>query len=87
MHERNVRNLPLDLAAGLAKAVVEMVQLDRRRVGLACHGTKASPPALVKENDSDDKPVDFKVGDLRGMDAVFIAEVQQAHGTLQETSG
>lgn len=42
---------------------------------------------LVKENDSDDKTVDFKVCDFRGMDAVLIPEKQQAHGTLQQTSG
>ncbi|MEA5441793.1 DUF3365 domain-containing protein [Cyanobium gracile] len=54
---------------------------------LACHGTKASRPAFVKDNYPGDKAFDFKVGDLRGMYAVFIPEVPQARGTLQQTSG
>ncbi|MDM7952982.1 MAG: DUF3365 domain-containing protein [Cyanobium sp. CZS 25K] len=54
---------------------------------LACHGTKANRPAFVKDNYPDDKAFDFQVGDLRGMYAVFIPEVQQARGTLQETPG
>lgn len=46
---------------------------------LACHGTKASRPAFVKDNYPDDKAFDFKVGDLRGMYAVHLpAEVQAA---------
>nr|WP_255108438.1 DUF3365 domain-containing protein [Synechococcus sp. RedBA-s] len=45
---------------------------------LACHGTKANRPAFVMENYPDDKVFDFKVGDLRGMDAVFIPELEQA---------
>ncbi|WP_255143748.1 DUF3365 domain-containing protein [Synechococcus sp. EJ6-Ellesmere] len=45
---------------------------------LACHGTRASRPAFVTENYPDDKAFDFKVGDLRGMYAVFIPELQQA---------
>ncbi len=45
---------------------------------LACHGTKADRPAFVKDNYPDDKAFDFKVGDLRGMYAVFIPELQQA---------
>ncbi|MEA5414209.1 Tll0287-like domain-containing protein [Synechococcus sp. BA-132 BA5] len=51
---------------------------------LACHGTKASRPAFVKDKYPDDKAFDFQVGDLRGMYAVFIPEVQQA---LAETQG
>ncbi len=45
---------------------------------LACHGSKASRPTFVKENYSDDKAFDFKVGDLRGMYAVYLPEVQAA---------
>jgi hypothetical protein len=45
---------------------------------LACHGPKAGRPAFVKDNYPNDKAFDFKVGDLRGMYAVFIPEVQQA---------
>ncbi|MCP9834202.1 DUF3365 domain-containing protein [Cyanobium sp. Aljojuca 7A6] len=54
---------------------------------LACHGTKASRPAFVKQNYPADRAFDFKAGDLRGMYAVFIPELQQAHDTLGETSG
>jgi len=45
---------------------------------LACHGTKASRPAFIKANYPDDKAFDFKVGDLRGMYAVHLPEVQAA---------
>ncbi|MCS5699775.1 DUF3365 domain-containing protein [Cyanobium sp. FGCU-52] len=46
---------------------------------LACHGTKASRPAFVKDNYPNDMAFDFKVGDLRGMYAVHLpAEVQAA---------
>jgi hypothetical protein len=45
---------------------------------LACHGTKASRPAFIKDNYPDDKAFDFKVGDLRGMYAVHLPEVQAA---------
>jgi hypothetical protein len=50
---------------------------------LACHGTKAGRPAFVKDNYPDDRAFDFKVGDLRGMYAVFIPEVQQALAEAQ----
>jgi hypothetical protein len=43
---------------------------------LACHGTKASRPAFVKENYPADRAFDFKAGDLRGMYAVFIPELR-----------
>jgi hypothetical protein len=45
---------------------------------LACHGSKDSRPAFVKDNYSNDKAFDFKPGDLRGMYAVYIPEVQAA---------
>ncbi|NQV09655.1 MAG: DUF3365 domain-containing protein [Cyanobacteria bacterium] len=45
---------------------------------LACHGTKASRPAFIKANYPDDKAFDFKVGDLRGMYAVHLPEIQAA---------
>ncbi|MBW4531259.1 MAG: DUF3365 domain-containing protein [Aphanothece saxicola GSE-SYN-MK-01-06B] len=54
---------------------------------LACHGTKASRPAFVKENYPADRAFDFQAGDLRGMYAVFIPETPQAHDTLGETPG
>lgn len=40
--------------------------------------SRAHQPAFVTENYPDDKAFDFKVGDLRGKDAVFIPELEQA---------
>jgi hypothetical protein len=48
---------------------------------LACHGWKETRPQFVQDNYPQDLAYDFKVGDLRGMYAVFIPDVQQA---LQE---
>lgn len=48
---------------------------------LACHGLKNSRPDFVKNNYPQDLAYDFREGDLRGMYAVFIPDVQQA---LQE---
>ena len=49
---------------------------------LACHGSRDSRPAFVKEGYPQDRAYDFKVGDLRGMYAVHIPvaspELQQA---------
>lgn len=45
---------------------------------LACHGSKTSRPAFVKENYPDDKAFDFKSGDLRGMYAVYMPELSAA---------
>jgi hypothetical protein len=45
---------------------------------LACHGTKASRPAFIKANYPDDKAFDLAVGELRGMYAVHLPEVQAA---------
>jgi hypothetical protein len=45
---------------------------------LACHGTKASRPAFIKANYPDDKAFDLAVGELRGMYAVHLQEVQAA---------
>ena len=53
---------------------------------MACHGTKASRPAFVRENYPDDKAFNFKVGDLRGMYAVFIPDIQSAPATLVNVS-
>ncbi|APD47185.1 DUF3365 domain-containing protein [Synechococcus sp. CS-602] len=50
---------------------------------LACHGSKASRPSFVKDNYPADKAFDFNVGDLRGMYAVFIPELQQALAEAQ----
>lgn len=45
---------------------------------LACHGVKSDRPQFVKENYPKDLAYDFNVGDLRGMYAVFIPDIQQA---------
>lgn len=45
---------------------------------LACHGAKDSRPQFVKNKYPQDLAYDFNVGDLRGMYAVFIPDVQQA---------
>ena len=45
---------------------------------LACHGGKANRPQFVKDNYPQDLAYNFKVGDLRGLYAVFIPDdVQQ----------
>lgn len=49
---------------------------------LACHGQQNRRPQFVKDNYPQDLAFDFKVGDLRGMYAVFIPDVQAA---LQES--
>lgn len=41
---------------------------------LACHGAKDDRPDFVKAKYPEDKAYDFKVGDLRGMYAVFIPD-------------
>lgn len=45
---------------------------------LACHGAKASRPEFVEKGYPNDLAYDFEVGDLRGMYAVFIPDVQDA---------
>lgn len=45
---------------------------------LACHGSRDSRPAFVKDKYPQDKALNFKPGDLRGMYAVYIPEVQAA---------
>ncbi len=45
---------------------------------LACHGTKASRPAFIKDNHPDDKAFDLAVGELRCMYAMHLPEVQAA---------
>jgi hypothetical protein len=53
-------------------------RIDVQSSCLACHGSKDSRPAFVKEKYPADKAFNFKPGDLRGMDAVLIPEVQAA---------
>lgn len=43
---------------------------------LACHGVKGKRPQFVQDNYPQDLAYDFKVGDLRGMYAVFIPDQQ-----------
>ena len=45
---------------------------------LACHGSQNSRPQFVKDKYPQDLAFDFKEGDLRGMYAVFIPEIQAA---------
>ncbi|EKU99021.1 Protein of unknown function (DUF3365) [Leptolyngbya sp. PCC 7375] len=44
---------------------------------LACHGLKDNRPQFVKNNYPQDLAYDFKVGDLRGVYAVFIPDAVQ----------
>jgi hypothetical protein len=44
---------------------------------LACHGQKETRPQFVKDNYPQDLAYNFRVGDLRGMYAVFIPDVTQ----------
>ncbi|MGB7414666.1 MAG: DUF3365 domain-containing protein [Thermosynechococcaceae cyanobacterium] len=45
---------------------------------LACHGAKGNRPQFVKDNYPQDRAYDFKVGDLRGMYAVFLPDTKAA---------
>jgi len=45
---------------------------------LACHGLQNNRPQFVKDNYPQDLAYDFHVGDLRGMYAVFIPDLQAA---------
>ncbi|TVQ47684.1 MAG: DUF3365 domain-containing protein [Gloeocapsa sp. DLM2.Bin57] len=51
---------------------------------LTCHGGKANRPQFVEDNYPQDLAYDFKLGDLRGMYAVFIPDLQKA---LKNTVG
>jgi hypothetical protein len=51
-------------------------RIDVQASCLACHGSKDSRPAFVREKYPADKAFNFKPGDLRGMYAVYIPEVQ-----------
>ena len=41
---------------------------------LGCHGSKGSRPQFVKDGYTDDRAYGFKVGGLRGVYSVFVAE-------------
>ena len=49
-------------------------RIDVQASCLACHGSKENRPAFIQENYPNDRAFNFKVGDLRGMYAVFIPE-------------
>jgi hypothetical protein len=61
-----------------AAGVTYYRRIDVQPSCLACHGSSDSRPAFVKERYPQDRAFDFSPGDLRGMYAVFIPEVQQA---------
>ena len=54
-------------------------RIDVQASCMACHGSKDSRPAFIKDKYGDkDRAFNFKPGDLRGMYAVYIPEVQAA---------
>ncbi|EAQ69358.1 hypothetical protein SynRS9909_01402 [Synechococcus sp. RS9909] len=53
-------------------------RIDVQASCLACHGSRDSRPAFIQEKYPNDRAFNFKVGDLRGMYAVYIPEVQAA---------
>ena len=53
-------------------------RIDVQASCLACHGSRENRPAFVKEKYPNDKAFNFKPGDLRGMYAVYIPDVQAA---------
>jgi hypothetical protein len=63
---------------GQGAGVNDYRRIDVQASCLACHGSKDSRPAFVKERYPADRAFNFKPGDLRGMYAVFIPEVQAA---------
>ncbi len=63
-----------------AAGVTYYRRIDVQPSCLACHGSRDSRPAFVKERYPQDRAFDFEPGDLRGMYAVFIPEVQAALG-------
>lgn len=71
-------------AAGQAAGVNYYRRIDVQPSCLACHGTKDSRPAFVRDNYPADRAFNFKPGDLRGMYAVFIPDVQEVLRASQE---
>jgi hypothetical protein len=53
-------------------------RIDVQASCLASHGSRENRPAFVKEKYPNDKAFNFKPGDLRGMYAVYIPDVQAA---------
>lgn len=49
-------------------------RIEVERACLACHGEKERRPAFIKEGYPEDRAYGFKVGDLRGVYAVFVAD-------------
>jgi hypothetical protein len=59
-------------------------RIDVQASCLACHGSRDNRPAFVKEKYPADKAFNFKPGDLRGMVAVYLPELQAA---LEQAAG
>ncbi|BAY51992.1 hypothetical protein NIES2134_104080 [Thermostichus vulcanus NIES-2134] len=53
-------------------------RIDVQASCLACHGAKNRRPAFIQEKYPSDRAYGFRVGDLRGMYAVTIPQIQQA---------
>ena len=53
-------------------------RIDVQASCLSCHGSRENRPDFVKEKYPNDKAFNFKPGDLRGMYAVYIPDVQAA---------
>lgn len=51
---------------------------------LVCHGSQSDRPQFVKDNYPQDLAYDFQIGDLRGMYAVFMPDLQRE---LQDAVG
>ncbi|AHB87511.1 hypothetical protein NK55_00620 [Thermosynechococcus sp. NK55a] len=53
-------------------------RIDVQASCLACHGAKNRRPAFIQEKYPSDRAYGFRVGDLRGIYAVTIPQIQQA---------
>ncbi|MDR5640194.1 MULTISPECIES: DUF3365 domain-containing protein [unclassified Thermosynechococcus] len=61
-----------------AEGVHYFRRIDVQASCLACHGAKNRRPAFIQEKYPSDRAYGFRVGDLRGMYAVTIPQIQQA---------
>ncbi|MFN3680150.1 DUF3365 domain-containing protein [Thermosynechococcus sp.] len=64
-----------------AEGVHYFRRIDVQTSCLACHGAKNQRPAFIQEKYPSDRAYGFRVGDLRGMYAVTIPQIQQARQT------
>lgn len=51
---------------------------------LACHGRKSERPGFIQQGYPQDLAYDFRVGDLRGMYAVFIPDAEQHASCVEQ---